>query len=277
METSPVITLLTDFGQQDAFVGIMKGVMLRLCPSARLVDLSHETEPFDILGGSFLLRSAMPYVPAGTIHLAVVDPGVGGPRRPILAQIDDQFFVVPDNGLLSYPMSAGRIHTVRHVTAEQYFLHPVSATFHGRDIFAPIAAHLALGILPEQFGPEIHDAIRLPVPLARQDSDGTVHGQVIRIDHFGNCITNITRRDLDAFMSGERPPIEALLNGQPVGPLVEFFEEAGAGGEAGIIGSTGCLELFALRGNLARRRSVHPGAPVRLERRDRQRSPNISG
>jgi S-adenosylmethionine hydrolase len=146
MQRRPIITLLTDFGNQDPYVGIMKGVILGLCPDAALVDLCHETSAHDVLGGSFLLQSASPFFPAGTIHVAVVDPGVGGARRPILAHIDDQFFVAPDNGLLSYSMSHGALRTVRAITAREYLLPEVSATFHGRDVFAPVAGHLACGV-----------------------------------------------------------------------------------------------------------------------------------
>ena len=267
MDRCAVITLLTDFGQQDPFVGIMKGVILGLCPSARLVDLTHETAAYDILGGSFLLHSAMPYFPPGTIHLAVVDPGVGSPRRPILARIDDQLFVAPDNGLLSYPMACGTVRAVHAITAREYFLQPVSATFHGRDVFAPVAGHLACGVPPERFGPEVTDAVRLSIPRARLEDDGTLHGQVIRIDHFGNCVTNIARQDLEALTSGAAMPVRVLLNDQPVGGVVQFFEEVGPGGQGAVLGSTGRLELFALQGNLARRWGIRPGALVRLERR----------
>ena len=218
-----IITLLTDFGHQDPFVGIMKGVILGLCPNASLVDLTHETAAYDILGGSFLLQSAVPYFPPGTIHVAVVDPGVGGPRRPILAQIDDQLFVAPDNGLLSYPMAHGTVRAVRAITAREYLLQPVSATFHGRDVFAPVAGHLARGVPPERFGPEIADAVRLPIPRPRLGEGGTLTGQVIRIDRFGNCITNIGRQDLEAFAAGAAESVRVLLDGRPVGGLVQFF------------------------------------------------------
>jgi len=266
MDHHRIITLLTDFGHQDPFVGIMKGVILGLCPNAVVVDLCHDTAAYDVLTGSFLLQSAVPFFPSGTIHVAVVDPGVGGPRRPILAHIDDQFFVAPDNGLLSYPMADGTVREIRAITAREYLLRPVSATFHGRDVFAPVAAHLARGISPRRFGPAIVDAVRLPIPRPRLDAGGTLSGQVIRIDRFGNCITNIARQDLEAFATGTAGSIRVLLNGRPVGGLVQFFGEAGTGGRGAIIGSTGHLELFAWQGNLARQWDVAPGAMVRLEK-----------
>ncbi len=266
MDHHRIITLLTDFGHQDPFVGIMKGVILGLSPNAVVVDLCHDMAAYDVLTGSFLLQSAVPFFPSGTIHVAVVDPGVGGSRRPILAHIDDQFFVAPDNGLLSYPMADGTIREIRTITAREYLLRPVSATFHGRDVFAPVAAHLARGVPPRRFGPEIVDAVRLPIPRPRLDAAGTLSGQVIRIDRFGNCITNIARQDLEALAAGTAGSVRVLLNGRPVGRLVQFFGEAGTGGRGAIIGSTGHLELFACQGNLARQWGIAPGTMVRLEK-----------
>ncbi len=265
MDRRPIVTLLTDFGYQDPFVGIMKGVILSLCPMAALVDLCHETAAYDVLAGSFLLQSAVRFFPHGTIHVAVVDPGVGGPRRPLLAQIDDQFFVAPDNGLLSYPMSNGTVRAVRAITAREYLLEPVSATFHGRDVFAPVAGYLARGVSVERFGPEIADAVRLVIPRSRHDPIGRLTGQVIWVDRFGNCVTTITQEDLETFAAGAGGRIRVVLGARVLGGVVSHFEEAGPGGYAAIIGSTGYLELFANRGNLARRWGVAAGSPVSLE------------
>jgi len=191
---------------------------------------------------------------------------VGGPRRPILAEIDDQLFVAPDNGLLSYPMAHGTVRAVRAIVAQEYLLQPVSTTFHGRDVFAPVAGHLACGVPPERFGPEVGDAVRLPIPRPRLGEGGTLTGQVIRIDRFGNCITNIGREDLEAFAAGAAEGVRILLDGRPVGGLVQFFGEAGPGGHGAILGSTGRLELFAVQGNFARQWGVASGAVVRLEK-----------
>jgi S-adenosylmethionine hydrolase len=265
VEHRPIISLLTDFGHQDPFVGIMKGVILGLCPAAILVDLCHQTAAYDVLGGSFLLYSAVRFFPPATIHVAVVDPGVGGPRRPILAQIDDHFFVAPDNGLLSYPMSYGTVRAVRVITAREYLLEPVSATFHGRDVFAPVAGHLARGVPPERFGPEVTDAVRLAIPRPSLDPSGVLTGQVVWIDRFGNCITNIRREEVEAVAAGASGDIRVLLDGRPLGGIVRFFGEAGPGGRGAIIGSTGHLELFSHQGNLARQWGIAPGGTVRLE------------
>lgn len=262
----PVISLLTDFGHQDPFVGIMKGVILGLCPEAALVDLCHETPAYNILAASFLLHSALRFFPPGTIHLAVVDPGVGGPRRPIVARIDDQVFVAPDNGLLSYPMARGRLLGLRVVAASEYLLHPVSATFHGRDVFAPVAGHLAGGLPMERVGPEIADPVRLRIPRPLREASGAMRGEVLWVDRFGNCITDITREDLGRLV-GEGPgQVRVLVAGRLLGPLVGSFGEAGGGGRGAVIGSTDHLELFSNQGHLAREWDLAAGASVRLER-----------
>ena len=244
----------------------MKGVILGLCPEAAVVDLTHEADAYDILGASFLLQSAVGFFPRGTIHVAVVDPGVGGGRRPILASINDQLFLAPDNGLLSYPMASGTVQVVRALTAPEFFLHPVSATFHGRDVFAPVAGHLARGVPPERFGPEVADVLCLPIPRPCRDTSEKLGGQVIWIDRFGNCVTNITRQDLEAFVCGAGSDVRISLAGRPVGRLVRYFGEAGAGGPGAIFGSTGHLELFIHQGNLAREWGIVRGAAVCLER-----------
>lgn len=261
----PVVTLLTDFGHQDLFVGIMKGVILRLCPTAALVDLCHETAAYDILGASFLLQSAVCFFPPGTIHVAVVDPGVGGPRRPIVARIGGQVFVAPDNGVLSYPMASGGVRTIRAITAREYLLPEVSATFHGRDVFAPVAGHLACGVPLERFGPEVADPVGLPIPRPRRDPSGQLAGEVVWIDRFGNCIANITREDLDPFRAGQTGSPRVVLAGREVGPVVQFFGEVGLGRGGAILGSTGYLELFVNQGHLARQWAVVPGAPVTVD------------
>lgn len=263
MGNRPLVTLLTDFGQVDPFVGIMKGVILSRCPEATLVDLSHEVPPYDILGASFLLHSAVRAFPPGTIHVAVVDPGVGGPRRPIVARIDGHTFVAPDNGLLSYSLAAGRLESLRVITNEAYLLTPVSATFHGRDVFAPVAGHLAAGLPLTELGPEARDPVRVPIPTPRPDRAGGIAGQVIWIDRFGNCITNLTPAELAAVApSGE--PAHVLLDGRRI-PVVRTYDEAPPDGDGALLGSSGCMELFSRRGNLARRRGVTPGRAVVLQ------------
>jgi S-adenosyl-L-methionine hydrolase (adenosine-forming) len=155
----PIITLTTDFGLSDHFVGVMKGVILGIQPAAQLIDISHGVQPYDIADGAFTIAQAYGYFPKKTIHIVVVDPGVGSARRPLLAEMAGQYFVAPDNGVLSMVFgretAAGKQCRVRHITNEGYFVHPVSRTFHGRDVFSPVAAHLAAGITPAQFGKRI--------------------------------------------------------------------------------------------------------------------------
>jgi S-adenosylmethionine hydrolase len=265
----PVVTLVSDFGHRDPFVGIMKGVILGICPEAVIVDLCHEVEAYDILGGSFLLQSAARFFPPGTIHVAVVDPGVGGARRPLLGLIGEQLFVAPDNGILSYSMDHGPIREVRAITASEYFLHPVSASFHGRDVFAPVAGHLAAGAPSERFGPKIADAVRLDIPRARLEPSGILSGHVIWIDRFGNCVTSITRTDLEKLPAGPKEGIRAFLGERSLGPVVGCFGDVGPGGRGGLVGSTGHLELFSNQGNLAREWGAKPGEAVRLEASNR--------
>ncbi|MGH8009986.1 MAG: SAM hydrolase/SAM-dependent halogenase family protein, partial [Candidatus Binatia bacterium] len=196
--TRRIISLLTDFGSRDAFVGIMKGVILGINPDALLVDLSHEVPAQDVLGGALVLRSAAPFFPSETIHVAVVDPGVGSARRGILIATQHGSFIGPDNGLLSLAVPAETVTRITHLTNTEYFLSPCSSTFHGRDVFAPVAAHLSLGITAEQFGPEAGTMERLTFPEVERREKLLV-GRVIYIDHFGNLVTNITEADLLPF------------------------------------------------------------------------------
>jgi S-adenosyl-L-methionine hydrolase (adenosine-forming) len=264
MRARPIVTLLTDFGVQDPYAGIMKGIILGLCPEASLVDLCHEVRPFDIQGASFLLQSAVRCFPEGAIHLAVVDPGVGTERRPILAEIDGRLFVAPDNGILGYSMASGRRSVVRQLSATEFWRHPVSASFHGRDIFAPVAGHLAAGVSLERFGPIVHDPVRLEIPCPTMDASGAVRGQVIWIDRFGNCITNIARSDVEALASRGSNPIRVLVGERRSGLLVSCFAEAGSGGSGAIVGSMDCVELFCNQGKFSRQWRVKAGDPIGL-------------
>jgi S-adenosylmethionine hydrolase len=262
MGNRPLVTLLTDFGRVDPFVGIMKGVILSRCPDAALVDLSHDVPAYDILGASFLLHTAVGVFPPGTVHLAVVDPGVGTDRRPIVARIGDHLFVAPDNGLLSYPLESGPLQALHVIANPAYLRCPVSRTFHGRDVFAPAAGHLAAGLAPATLGPALQDPLRLPIPVPRPDASGGFQGQVIWIDHFGNCITNLTAAELDA-VSRPDGAAHVRLDGRTLS-VVRTYEEAGPEGEGALLGSAGRVELFSRRGSLARRRGVTPGMPVVL-------------
>jgi S-adenosylmethionine hydrolase len=260
MSPRPLVTLLTDFGTRDPFVGIMKGVILGLCPDASLIDLCHEVPAQDVLGASFLLHTAVRVFPAGAIHVAVVDPGVGGPRRPILAEIDGQTFVAPDNGVLSHLFATAGRSRVRHLTAQAYWRHPVSRSFHGRDIFASVAGHLAAGVAPASFGPEIGDPVQLEIARPNVDAAGRIHGTVVWVDRFGNCITNIPQAEIAPLVGRGRIHVHAA--GRLLGALVGCFGDVPRGEVGAIVGSAGYVEVFCNQGNLARQRALGPGAPV---------------
>jgi S-adenosyl-L-methionine hydrolase (adenosine-forming) len=262
----PIVTLLTDFGLHDAFVGCLRGVILARCPAATVVDLCHAIRPFDILGASFLLQSALPCFGPGTIHVVVVDPGVGGERRPLLAEIDGHVFVAPDNGVLSYPLQAAHRTRLRHLTAPEFWRLPVSRSFHGRDIFAPVAGHLAAGVGADRFGPPLHDPVRLALPQVRRESD-RVHGQVIWIDHFGNCVTTIPGAEVETLAGAS-----AAVAGERI-PVVDSFGSVPDGSCGALVGSTGHLELFVNRGDFARSRQVRVGDEVALEGATGQNGP----
>ena len=231
----PVITLLTDFGTADYFVGAVKGAILSVNPNVVIVDLTHEIPGQDIEAGAFMLLAAYKTFPQGTIHLAVVDPGVGSERRPIIVTANDQLFVGPDNGIFTYICEREPAHQTFHVTAEKYFRPDPSSTFHGRDVFAPVAAALSAGVTPKQFGPQINDEVRLPslqTPL-----------RIIHIDRFGNCVTNIRSE----MFEGK----SLSINGKTISAIRNFYGEGEAEELFGIWGSAGFLEISVNGGSAA--------------------------
>jgi S-adenosylmethionine hydrolase len=257
-----VITLLTDFGGSDPFVGVMKGVILGINPEAVIVDLCHGTTAHDPSEAAFLLATSYRYFPKGTIHVAVVDPGVGGPRRPILAACDGHLFVGSDNGLLGLIAERGEPSSVRAITAARYFLQPVSATFHGRDIFAPVAGHLSLGAEPDRFGHPIEDYVRLTLPRPWQCGARSITGEILHIDRFGNLVSNIAREDLEPLASGG--PITALrveIAGRRV-PVVAYYAQVAPGAPGAVIGSADYLEIFVHQGDASRLLRAGRGSEV---------------
>jgi S-adenosylmethionine hydrolase len=262
---SPIITLTTDFGLDDHFVGTIKGVILSIAPEARLVDISHAIEPFDIVGGALSIAHAYSYFPSGTIHLVVVDPGVGSARRPILATTGPHRFVAPDNGVLSLVFEREVRLSVRHITAEHYYHQPVSQTFHGRDVFAPVAARLALGVDPGHFGEEIHDFMRLDLPHPVKNEVGTIVGEVLRVDHFGNLITNITPADASFLFQGGASGFRIVLAENEICRMRTAYAEGEPGEVFGILGSMGFLELVSNRDSAARILGAGRGSAVKVE------------
>lgn len=239
-----VVTLLTDFGLEDNFVGVMKGVILGINPRVRIVDITHNIKPQDIVGAAFLLRSSYKYFPKGSIHLVVVDPTVGSKRRAIIAKTKDYVFIGPDNGVLSLALKDCK--KIIHVTNSKYFLKPVSNTFHGRDIFAPVAGYLSKVIPPEKFGKEIKRYRKLDIPAVKKDKDKLV-GRVIYIDHFGNLITNIEKEIFDSFIDRNRFRIQ--FKGVSFSKINESYARAQKGRALTIFGSFNNLEISINQGN----------------------------
>jgi S-adenosylmethionine hydrolase len=247
-----LITLLTDFGTVDYFVGAMKGVILSVNPAARIVDITHEIAAHDIEAGAFTLMGAYRTFPAATIHVAVVDPGVGSSRRAILVSAGEQFFVGPDNGLFSYIYEREPDVRVFHLSNENYFRQSVSRTFHGRDVFAPVAGALSIGVRPEAFGDEIKDYVRLPRLVPVVTPAKTIEAAIIHIDRFGNCVTNLTPDHIteEMFAAGA----SVTINNRKITSYRRFY---GEGSDEPcelfvILGSAGYLEIACERASAAR-------------------------
>jgi len=244
----PIVTLTTDFGLNDHFVGVMKGVILNIAPNAEIVDITHSVQPFDILDGALALAQSYSYFPARTIHVVVVDPGVGSARRPILAISDGFTFVAPDNGVLSLMYAREeRVH-VRHITGEHYFLQPMSNTFHGRDVFAPVAGYLAKGVEQEKFGDEVEDFVRFNAPRPKAMDARTLRGVVLKVDRFGNLITNFTPQDVPALFAGQAPGFKITVGKREITSIKTSYADGAPGDVFGILGSMGYLEIAANRG-----------------------------
>jgi S-adenosylmethionine hydrolase len=241
-----LITLTTDFGTRDWFVGTMKGVMLGIQPRAAIVDIAHEIPPGDIRAGAFALAASFAYFPKGTIHVAVVDPGVGGERKAIAVQTANYSFVGPDNGVLSWALAREEIKAIRALENKTYFLSPISRTFHGRDIFAPVAAHLSSGVPISKFGPALQNFARLPWPEPRR-TGGRVQGEIIYFDRFGNAVTNIRVHDLP---SSARKPTRIRMKGRSL-PIGEFYQAVAPGRALALNGSSGLLEISVNGGSAA--------------------------
>jgi S-adenosylmethionine hydrolase len=202
LKPSGIITLTTDFGECDPYVAMMKGVILSINPDAKIIDVTHQIPARSIKEGGMIIKESYTYFPSGTVHVGVVDPGVGGKRRPIAVIADNYFFVGPDNGLFSTIIETQRHTDVIHLKETKYWMHSISPTFHGRDIFAPVAAHLSLGVNLFRMGEKIDNPTPLAYPLPRENNSDLV-GEIIRVDHFGNLITNITREHLNPFLASK--------------------------------------------------------------------------
>ena len=262
MAHRPIITLTTDFGSNDHFVGVMKGVILDIVPDAQIVDICHSVQAFDVLDGALTISQAYSYFPTRTIHVVVVDPGVGTARRPLLVGADNQYFIAPDNGVLSLIYSREERCQVHHITAEHYFLQPVSQTFHARDIFAPVVAYLAKGVAPEKFGEAIVDFSRLELPQPTLVDPRTLRGVVLKVDRFGNLVTNLTPQNAAPLFQTPPPPFRIVVGKQEIRSLKTAYADGVPGELFAILGSMGYLEIAARQASAAR--VLGPGAGAGL-------------
>lgn len=259
----PLVTFLSDFGQDDWFVGVVHGVLAATAPGVTIVDLNHAVPPGDVARGAFLLEAASGDFPPGTVHLAVVDPGVGTARRALAVAARGQYFVGPDNGLLEWALDAPGAEA-HALTEERWFRRPVSRTFHGRDVFAPVAAHLARGVALREFGPRIEDPVRLARSRPRRDGEG-LEGAVVFIDRFGNALTNLVEESLrEAFGGCPDTDLVVTLPGREIRGLARSYGDAPVGTLVAILGSSGRLELAQVGGDAAERLGIGVGDPVRI-------------
>lgn len=258
----PVIALLTDFGLRDHYVAAMKGVILGICPDATLVDISHQIPPHDILAGALELEAAAPYLPEGTVVVAVVDPGVGTMRRGVGIEAGGLRFIGPDNGLFSLALRALPAWTAVELTNRSYARASVSRTFEGRDRFAPAAAWIAGGVALSELGPTVDDLVGLDVPAPAVSADG-IDGVVLRVDHFGNLITNIQERALCA-LHGE---LSVRISGATIGGLSATYADAPPGALCALVGSAERLEVAVGGGSAAALLGAGRGAVVQVRAR----------
>ena len=262
MARKQVVTLTTDFGTSDHFVGVMKGVIHNINPEVELVDLCHNVNSYDVFDAAFTLAQSYRYFPSDTIHLVVIDPGVGTARRPILARTMEYKFVAPDNGVLSLIYEREESVEVRHITSDHYFLNPVSNTFHARDIFSPVVGWLSKGVEVEKFGDPISDYAKFASPKAKQVNESLIKGVTIKVDKFGNIITNITPQDVPQLFSDNPPSFKIIINQQEVTKLNLAYSMGKPSEIFAIVGSSGFLEICTNRGSAAKALNVARGAEV---------------
>ncbi|MBI4221115.1 MAG: SAM-dependent chlorinase/fluorinase [Planctomycetes bacterium] len=283
-----VITLLTDFGNQDAYVGIMKGVIAGINPFANIVDICHSISPQDIFSGAYLLYTSYKYFPRKTIHVAVVDPGVGSRRNIICVEAKNYFFLAPDNGILSFIIQDEKPKSIFRITNNKYFLSSLSNTFHGRDVFAPVAAYLSLGVRPQKMGIKINQLKQLDMPKPVHKKTGQVEGQIIYIDRFGNLITNIKKEYLVKWVGGQksevgsqkpdtckkaskekilsqRDTMETTIGMKKIVGLSKTYTDAKPGEPLVLFGSAGFLEVSINQGNAQKYFKVDKGSKIIIE------------
>ncbi len=256
-----IITLTTDFGEADHYIACMKGVILQHAPDARIIDVTHLIQPHDVVHGAFVLRQICEHFPAGTIHVAVVDPGVGTSRRLIAARYEGQIFLAPDNGLVSLVHRDFNLEELRAIENRRLFREEISATFHGRDVLGPVAGNLARGVRFENVGPVIAELEILNLDRPTVLPHGGIEGQVLYIDRFGNLISNIAEADL-AVAAGDAGALNVYVGPLRVGPLRTTYGEVAPGEIIAIVGSTGMLEVAINQGNAAVQLRAAPGTII---------------
>ncbi len=259
---SGIVTLISDFGLGGEYAGAMKGAILKVNPCCQVVDITHQIAAQDVWQASFVLKNTYPYFPLGTVHLVVVDPGVGTPRKPIALKKDGHFFVGPDNGVFGLILGEGK-NEGYEITRENLFLSPVSSTFHGRDIFGPVAGHLSLGMDPRQLGPRREGLARLKGPRPEVKGRRLV-GQVLFPDAFGNLVTNISRGEFESWI--EDSPFQIKGKGWCIERLQETYEDVPPGRTLGLFGSTGFLEIAVNRGSARLKLGLKPGDSISIKR-----------
>jgi S-adenosylmethionine hydrolase len=268
MRPNGIITLTTDFGLVDSYVGAMKGVILSIAPATQLVDITHDVGPQDTHQAAYLVQSFYSYFPAGTIHLVVVDPGVGSERRAIALSTPQAVFVAPDNGVLTYVWRSAlerwgpEACEVVDLAEQRFWLQPLSSTFHGRDIFAPVAAHIARGTPPSALGPRLPRLTEAELEQPTRGRTGGLVGRIIHVDHFGNCITNITSRHLEQAGLDEHLTVQII--DQRISRLRRTFADVPVGALIALIGSNDRLELAVRNGSAAQSLGVGIGDTVRV-------------
>lgn len=263
MARNSIVTLTTDFGLQDHFVGTMKGVMIDINPEVKFVDISHAVQPFDVFDAALTIAQAYSYFPTSTVHLVIVDPGVGTARRPIVVSTEKYLFVAPDNGVLSLIYDREPRLSVRTITADHYFLQPLSNTFHGRDIFSPIAAFLSKGVDPARMGEEVNDYVRFSAPKPKPAGNGLC-GVVLKVDRFGNLITNITPQDAPGLFQSEPKAFKITVGKREITQIRSAYADGAPGEVFAILGSMGFLEIAANRGVASKLVDANKGTDVNV-------------
>jgi hypothetical protein len=263
-----IITLLTDFGAKDVYVGVMKGAILSINPSAVIVDVCHHIDPQDLIEAAYLITSSYKYFPKNTVHIIVVDPGVGGNRSIVAVKLSDHIFLAPDNGVLTLLMDEGDLDEIVRVENTRYFLNSISRTFHGRDIFAPVGSHISKGVPIEKLGPRLgmQDLIRLSIPKPYISNKDELIGTIISIDRFGNCISNINENCLHKFVKNDaEKKFEIKIGKTVINHLSRTYTDVEPGCPIAVIGSFGFLEIALNCDNAGHRLNIEKGDTITLK------------